>query len=203
MRRSTAFMFSGTKAEYPRRMFAIQGSDAHRVIGDPSNPKRLGVGDRATELQLGGEVTFQNLQKLFKSDEFDRARPTFERLDLPPDRSDLQSARDAGASATVSFHPSLPKKTDRFTPVVIDACGMANGEGGVIYIGCGDRTAKKTVGMPDARKAIAELAEAITAIKPALAVAVTETELDGKTLLRVQVPAGGEQVVTYRVRYRW
>ncbi len=190
MRRSTAFMFSGTKAEYPRRMFAIQGSDAHRVIGDPSNPKRLGVGDRATELQMGSEVSFQNLQKLFKSDEFDRARPTFDRLDLPPDRSDLQSARDAGASATVSFHPSLPKKADRFAPVVIDVCGMANGEGGIIYIGCGDRTAKKTVGMPDARKALTELAEAITTIKPALAVAVTETELDGKTLLRVQVPVG-------------
>jgi hypothetical protein len=189
-RRSTAFMFSGTKAEYPRRMFAIQGSDAHRVIGDPSNPKRLGVGDRATEMQLGDEVNFASLQALFKSNDFDRVRPTFERLDLPPDRSDLQSARDAGAGAGIAFHPTLQKKADRFQAIIADICGMANGEGGVIYIGCGDKTAKKTAGVADARKAIVELAEAITTIKPAIATAVTEAELDGKTLLRVQVPAG-------------
>ncbi len=33
-RRTTAAFFSGTKPEYPRRMHCIQGSDAHRLIGD-------------------------------------------------------------------------------------------------------------------------------------------------------------------------
>ncbi|HNB53127.1 MAG TPA: PHP domain-containing protein, partial [Anaerolineales bacterium] len=51
-RHATSNFFSGTKPEYPRRMHCLQGSDAHRLTTDPQRKKNLGVGDRATEVQL-------------------------------------------------------------------------------------------------------------------------------------------------------
>src|SRR5690606_28825190 len=63
-RKSTARFFDGTKPEYPRRMRIIQGSDAHRLAQDPRNPKNLGVGERAMEVQLP-ERSFAALREVF------------------------------------------------------------------------------------------------------------------------------------------
>ncbi|MFN3982772.1 MAG: PHP domain-containing protein, partial [Caldilinea sp.] len=71
--RSTARFFNGSKSEYPRRMHCLQGSDAHRLTMDPRNPKRLGIGDRATELLLD-EPTFDAIAALLRSKQFDRVR---------------------------------------------------------------------------------------------------------------------------------
>ena len=49
-RRSSAMLFRGTRAEYPRIMHVLQGSDAHRIAIDVKNPKRLGIGERPTEV---------------------------------------------------------------------------------------------------------------------------------------------------------
>jgi hypothetical protein len=73
-RRTTAQFFSGSKPEYPRRMRCIQGSDAHRLVRDPKNTKRLGVGERVTEFLLP-EVSFEALRELFLGDDFTRSRP--------------------------------------------------------------------------------------------------------------------------------
>jgi hypothetical protein len=188
-RRSSAYLFSGVKPEYPRRMFAIQGSDAHRVVGDPSNPKRLGVGDRPTEVLLT-DVSFKGLRDLFLSNAFDRVRPVFDRLELPPDMSDLNSARDAGASATVAFYPALAKKGDRLDAVLQDICAMSNGDGGVIFIGCGDKSAKKTAGLSDARKVATEISQRLEQITPQAHASVGEIQVDNKPVLRIMVSAG-------------
>ena len=71
---STARFFSGSKPEYPRRMHCLQGSDAHRLVMDPRNPKRLGIGERPTELLLD-EPTFENIAALLRSKQYDRVRP--------------------------------------------------------------------------------------------------------------------------------
>ena len=60
--RNTAAFFSGKKPEYPRRMHCIQGSDAHRLMVDPERMKNLGIGDRATEVNLP-ELSFEALLK--------------------------------------------------------------------------------------------------------------------------------------------
>ncbi len=188
-RRSSAYLFSGVRPEYPRRMFAIQGSDAHRVIGDPSSPKRLGVGDRATELQLP-EVSFKALRELFQSNKFEHVRPVFDRLDLPPDLSDVESAREAGAGPGVAFYPALPKKGNRLESVLQDICAMSNGDGGVIFIGCGDKSVKKIAGLPDARKVAAELSAQLPTIVPQALATLSELMIDGKTVLRITVLTG-------------
>ena len=53
-RRAAARFFDGSKPEYPRRMHCIQGSDAHRLVRDPKDKNRLGIGDRVTEILLVG-----------------------------------------------------------------------------------------------------------------------------------------------------
>jgi hypothetical protein len=184
-RYSSAHLFTGVKSEYPRRMFAIQGSDAHRLTVSKENAKRLGVGERATEVQLE-EVSFNALRDLFLSQDFARVRPAFNILDVKEEVA--ASARTAGASATVAFHPSLPKRGDRFEAIVRDACAMANGQGGTIFAGCDANPNKKATGVADAADAAQKLAaELVTRIAPPIKVEV-KTEREGNAdILRVQV----------------
>src|SRR5690606_12269140 len=94
--RSTARFFDGSKAEYPRRMHSFHGSDAHRIKADPKNPKRLGIGDRASEFLLE-EPTFEAIAALLRSKNFDRTRPYY----AQPEAVDtLAAAREEGPSLT-------------------------------------------------------------------------------------------------------
>ena len=189
-RYSSAHLFTGIKPEYPRRMFAIQGSDAHRLTASRENAKRLGVGERVTEIQLD-EVSFKALRSVFLSQEFARVRPVFDVLDLPEDR--LVQARQSGAGATIAFHPALPKRGDRFEAVLRDICAMANGEGGDIFIGCDARAGKKIAGVADAHEVTRKLAaEMEKRIAPRLLAPVQVRALDGVNVLHVQVPGGGD-----------
>lgn len=187
-RYSSAHLFTGVKPEYPRRMFAIQGSDAHRLTGSKENAKRLGVGERATEIQLD-EVSFEALRNVFLSQDFSRVRPVFDVLDLPED--ELVKARERGPSATVAFYASLPKRGDRFAAVLRDICAMANGEGGHIFIGCDAKPNKKAPGLSDARDALQKLSlEMEKRIAPKLSAPVQVRALDGASVLQIQVPRG-------------
>ena len=73
-RRTTAWFFSGRKPEYPRRMHCIQGSDAHRMVGNPRDHNRLGWGDRVTEILLP-EPSFAAIKAVLTGDDFSRTRP--------------------------------------------------------------------------------------------------------------------------------
>ncbi|MCL6510767.1 MAG: putative DNA binding domain-containing protein [Anaerolineae bacterium] len=189
-RYSSAHLFTGIKPEYPRRMFAIQGSDAHRLTVSKENAKRLGVGERATEIQLD-EVSFEALRNVFLSQDFGRVRPVFDVLDLPDDR--LAQARTSGAGATVAFHPALPKRGDRFEAVLRDVCAMANGDGGNIFIGCDAKAGKKVAGLADAHDAMQKLAAEIEKrIAPRLLAPVQVRAVDGANVLHVQVPRGAD-----------
>ena len=189
-RYSSAHLFTGIKPEYPRRMFAIQGSDAHRLTVSKENSKRLGVGERATEVQLE-EVSFAALRDLFTGQDFARVRPAHNLADVPEDP--LVVARREGNSAVAAFHASLPKRGERFEAVLKDAAAMANGEGGLIVIGMDASLRKKIAGVEDAQETAEKLATEIDArIAPKPAIAITIESLDGMDVIRLQVTKGAD-----------
>lgn len=187
-RRSMAMWFNGNKPEYSRRMHIIQGSDAHRLTASPTDAKRLGIGDRATEVLLP-EISFNALRELFLSRDFSRERPAADVLDVPSDV--LRTAREKGNTATQSFLASLSKRGDRFTAILDDCSAFANGDGGTIYIGCDANLLKPAAGVADADEVSASLAEAIQQrIVPALAVTMDLQNNDDVNVLRITVQRG-------------
>ena len=187
-RRSMAMWFNGHKPEYARRMHILQGSDAHRLTVSPTESKRLGLGERATEVFLP-EVSFTALQELFRSQEFERVRPAATALDLPSDV--LHSAREKGNTDIQSFHATLPKRGDHLKEVLNDVAAFANGEGGTIYIGCDAQYLKPASGLKDAADVSTELAETIQQrISPSLNVVIDLQDIDDADVLRVTVPHG-------------
>ena len=129
---STMRFFSGTKAEYPRRMHCLQGSDAHRLDVDPRNPKRLGIGDRPTELLLD-EPTFENIGAVLRSKQYDRVRPA-----QPADKvfDPLEVVREEGPTLVQSFHETATERGGKLLAILADLCAFANTSGGAVYVGC-------------------------------------------------------------------
>lgn len=180
-RYSSGRLFTAVRAEYPRRMHLVQGSDAHRVVADPSNPKRLGIGDRVTEAWLE-KVSFEELRKLLNSQEFDKVRPTF--AAWQPKADPVRDAREAGAGPMRAFYPALPKRGDVYADVLKDACAMSNADGGIIFIGCGDIKHKKTPGVADPDAMRRELSEAmVKRISPAVKAGLETHYTDGLPVL--------------------
>lgn len=186
-RRSMAYWLSGTKAEYPRRMHLIQSSDAHRLTVSAADARRLGVGDRTSEVLLP-ERNFAALRALFLSQDFHRVRQSRGPLTLSVDPA--QDIRAQEASATLAFHPSLPRRSvNRFEEIVRDAAAMANGEGGVILIGCEAGMDKKPKGVPSANEIARKLADALREqVKPELQPAIVAQTIDDAQIIRVTVP---------------
>ncbi|HRA00790.1 MAG TPA: putative DNA binding domain-containing protein [Thermoflexales bacterium] len=184
-RYSSGRLFTAVRAEYPRRMHLVQGSDAHRVVADPSNPKRLGVGDRVTEVWLE-KVSFEELRKLLSSQDFDKVRPTF--AAWQPKADPVRDAREAGAGPMRAFYPALPKRGDVYADVLKDVCAMSNADGGVIFIGCGDIKQKKTPGVTDPEATRRELsAVLVKRISPAVKAGLETHYTDGAPVLCVIV----------------
>lgn len=184
--RSTARFFNGSKSEYPRRMHCLQGSDAHRLTMDPRNPKRLGIGDRATELLLD-EPTFDAIAALLRSKQFDRVRPA-RPADKPFDPLDV--VRDEGPTLVQSFHESAVQRGGKFDAILADICAFANTAGGVVYIGAKPGKGKlRGLTAPgqiehDIRKAVDER------VTPRLEVKIDTIQSGSAKVLRVQVAKG-------------
>ncbi len=187
-RRSTAGFFSGTKPEYPRRMHCIQGSDAHRLRGDPASPKNLGIGDRATEMLLP-EVSFQALKELFQSHDFARTRPQRARGDQAYDF--VQQAREDGPSIVQDFHESMTARGGRLYAIIADVCAFANANGGTLYIGINANPKQDPAGVPNPTASLRKLEREISnRISPPLKCQVDIQETRGKSILRVLIPRG-------------
>lgn len=72
-------------------------------------------------------------------------------------------------------------------------CAFANTNGGTIYIGLNSDPKKPPVGVPDLQESLDTLpAEIGRMIAPRLDVEIDVQETQGKTIIRVQVPAGEE-----------
>jgi hypothetical protein len=184
--RSTARFFNGSKSEYPRRMHCLQGSDAHRLAMDPKNPKRLGVGERATELLLD-EPSYEALAALLRSKQFDRVRPA-QPADKPFDALDV--VREEGPTLVQSFHDSIAQRGGKFDAILADICAFANTAGGVVYVGAKPGKGKlRGLTTPeqveqDIRKSIQER------MTPQLEVKIDVVMSQNAKVLRVQTPKG-------------
>jgi len=189
-RRSTARFFDGTKPEYPRRMRCIQGSDAHRLLADPRNPKNLGVGDRITEVLLP-ERTFEALRDVFLGNDFARTRVYHPSSHAPYDP--VQASREEGASIVQAFHEGITRRGGRLYAVIADVCAMANTNGGTIYVGATAKPKDRPVGVSNAKAAIDTLHEEIEhKLTPPIEVSIDVLESQGKPIIRLQVPRGSD-----------
>jgi hypothetical protein len=189
-RHSTVAFFSGTKPEYPRRMHCIQGSDAHKLMGEPSDKKHLGVGDRPTEVLLP-ELSFDALKELFKGNDFARTRPYWPKAKETYDF--VQQAREDGASIVQDFHESMTVRGGRLYAIIADVCALANTNGGTLYVGVGSDPKKPPAGISDPDQAIGRLEKEISGrISPPLTCEVDKQKTRGKTILRVLVPRGDD-----------
>jgi len=185
-RRRTANFFSGAKPEYPRRMHCIQGSDAHRVNGDPNDPALLGVGDRVTEVLLP-EVSFAALKEVFLEDDFTRTRPY--RPKGPFDH--VQAAREQGANIVQSFHESASRRGGRLKAILRDVVAFANTNGGTIYVGASANPRAKVAGIQNTKDAVVLLRSEIQrAVAPPLDVSIDIQKSDNKDVIRIIVPKG-------------
>ncbi|MCC6454376.1 MAG: putative DNA binding domain-containing protein [Caldilineaceae bacterium] len=187
--RSTARFFDGSKTEYPRRMHSFAGSDAHRIKADPKNPKRLGIGDRASEFLLE-EPSFEAIVALLRDKQFERTRP----FHAEPEAVDtLAAAREEGPSLTQSFHESASQRGGKLTAIVNDICAFANTAGGVVYVGAGPRKTKPR-GLPKPaevqQEIMASLDERMT---PPLEIKWEIIQSQGVKILRFQIPKGTDR----------
>ena len=189
-RRTTASFFDGSRAEYPRRMHCIQGSDAHRIHRDPKRDTNLGIGERATELQLS-ERSFAAMKALFESERWDAIRPA--RMGGPAS-SALHAAREEGPGPQVAFHHSLTVGKQPLTPVIRDIVAMANGNGGVLYLGVGPIARKAVAGVTDTPALIESLRElAANEIEPHPELGVAAIDYEGKTVVAINVAPGTDR----------
>ncbi len=187
-RNTTAAFFSGAKPEYPRPMRCIQGSDAHRVTADPSNPKSLGVGDRATEILLS-EVSFEALREVFLGNDFSRTRPARPQTQAPFDH--LQAAREQGPSINRSFHESMTRRGGRLYAIVADVVAFANTNGGSIYVGMSGNAKEAPIGVDQSTRSVRTLeAEFEQKITPPLETKIDTQQTQGRTVIRISVPKG-------------
>ena len=188
-RKATSRFFNGSKPEYPRKMHCIQGSDAHRLSADPRNSRRLGIGERATELLLP-EPSFDAIKELFSGRWFDRTRP-FRAPEKVVDH--LAAARAEGPNQTQSFHETANKKGGRQTVVLADLCAFANTDGGTIFVGANARKGK-VKGLDNSNQAQKEIQQAITErLTPPLEPRYEVITNSGADVLRIGVDAGDEK----------
>lgn len=186
---STARFFNGSKTEYPRRMHCIQGSDAHRLTGEPKNPKRLGIGERPTEMLLEAP-TFEAIKALLRSNQFDRTRRA-----LPPDKpfDPLEAARAEGPSIVLSFHESASQRGGKLTAILADICAFANTAGGTIFVGANPRK-DKTKGLANPKEVEEEVRTALAErLTPPLDVKIDVVQSQGAPVLWLRVPKGNDR----------
>lgn len=189
-RRSTARFFSGIKAEYPRRMHVIQGSDAHRLDRDPLRPTNFGVGERATEAFVPS-LSFQTLKSLFGGSEFDRTRPA---RPLPGQGDQVKLAREEGNTATQAFHEHLTTKRNGAMNVLRDVVALANTSGGTIFVGASAAEKRPIAGVGDAATTERTLRDEIGKnVAPEPTLEIDTLHSDGKPVLAIRVTDGPDK----------
>jgi hypothetical protein len=186
---TTARFFDGRKPEYPRPMRCIQGSDAHRLTGDPKSRKNLGVAERMTEVLLP-ELSFEELLRVFEGNDFSHTRP-YRASKEPVDF--VQQAREEGPSIIQSFHEGATKSGGRLYAVIADVCAFANANGGTIYVGVSNNPKKDPIGVDNPADLINSLlSEVDRKIAPELEVQADVQETFGKQIVRLVVPRGSD-----------
>ncbi len=188
-RRSTARFFDGSRPEYPRRMHCIQGSDCHRLVKHPSDPKHLGVGDRVTEILLG-EVSFAALREVFLGNDFARTR-TYHAAKAPVDF--IQAAREEGPSIIQAFHSGYTRRGGRLYAILADICAFANTNGGTIFIGASNDPKEDPAGVSDPSSVMKTIREELERrLTPPIEITLDRQETQGAKVVRLVVPRGSD-----------
>ncbi len=186
---STARFFNGSKTEYARRMHCIQGSDAHRLTTDAKNLKRLGIGERATEMHLEAP-TFENIKALLRSTNFDRTRPA-RAEDKPFDA--LAAALEEGTTILQSFHETASQRGGKLTAILGDIIAFANTAGGSIFVGASPRK-DKPKGLATPKLVEDEIRTALDErCTPPLVVKFDTLQSQEVNVLRIRVPKGEDR----------
>ncbi len=139
--------YNGKTDHYNRRMFCLQGSDAHRLRRLPDSDvhtwHRHGIGDRYVELLLP-DNSFEALRALFESGHFDSVRV--------PKRDQKQWEVDAlrsGATSERQVLRSIKEDPAEARLLWQDVAALANMGGGVLVIGCDPGGEVTGVARPD------------------------------------------------------
>jgi hypothetical protein len=168
-------------------MHCIQGSDAHRLNLDPSDKRRLGVGDRVTEVKLP-EPSFEALKELFLSNDFSRTRP-FRPKQAPYDH--VLAAQQQGTSIVQSFRKSMTRRGGNLYTVICDICAFANTNGGTIFVGVTDDSKLPVSGVTKPQEATKIIRNEVEKkITPPLDIQVDQQVTRGKKILQISVPVG-------------
>ncbi len=185
-RSATTRFFDGRRAEYPRRMRCVQGSDAHRLIRMDRSDKNLGIGDRTTEIMLP-ERTFEAIREVFQSADYALTRPY--RGPAAEVYDTVQIARENGATPVTAFHPIL---SDTSLPVIAaDVCGMANCDGGIVYVGVSADPTETPHGIESLSRSMDVIRGTIERmIVPRLPVHLDALETQRHVVIRLQVQRG-------------
>jgi hypothetical protein len=188
--RTTASFFNGTKPEYPRKMHCIQGSDSHRLISDPTRKKVLGVGDRTTDIFLN-EKDFEAILEVFRGNDFSKTRP--HRAMTEPSYNFLLSAQKEGPNIIQEFHESMSIRGGKLYTILSNICSFSNTNGGTLFIGLSSDSKKEPLGVNELEKNISLLEKSISdRISPPIECKIDTHDLNGKKILRVLVPRGGD-----------
>jgi hypothetical protein len=192
-RRTTLRFFSGSKAEYPRRMHCIQGSDAHRLTRDPDRETNLGVGDRPTEMLLS-ETSFSAIKELLQSDNFDYSRPS---RPATVGAEFIREARKQGNTSNQAFHERLATRRTKSNAVLKDIAALANTEGGTLFIGLKAAEDAAVAGVSKPDNTLERLAEDVqNYISPSLDISADSFDIDGKSVIVMSIPEGSEKPYT-------
>lgn len=178
--------YNGKTEHYERRMFCIQGSDAHRLRrlpeGDAQVLHRHGIGDRYVELLMPNN-SFDALKALLTSQDFDRVRV--------PKRDQKQWAVDAvrfGGSSERQVLRTVADANGAAADLWCDVAALANSGGGVLVVGC--EPGGKVVGVAQPDKVSEALRKSVTEqITPQPYLSFELMSYEGQDVMRVEVKA--------------
>src|SRR6266545_2200885 len=177
--------YNGKTEHYERRMFCIQGSDAHRLrrtnAGDGNAWHRHGIGDRYVEFLLP-DNSFASLKALFVSQDFDRVRV--------PKRDQKQwevdTLRSGPPSERQVLRPGDPAAVELLWR---DVAALANAGGGVLIVGVA-KDGSGVVGIPRPDQVSEQLRLMVQdRVVPQPYLTMELINYEGQDLMRVEVRA--------------
>lgn len=177
--------YNGKTEHYERRMFCIQGSDAHRLrrttAGDGNAWHKHGIGDRYVELMLP-EHSFGALKALLASADFDRVRV--------PKRDQKQWEVDTMRAGQSSERQVLrPGAGPALDTLWRDIAALANMGGGVVIVGIEEGGAG-VVGVPRPEQVSEQLRRQVQdQITPQPYLTLELMHYEGRDLIRIEVRA--------------
>ena len=175
--------YNGKTEHYERRMFCIQGSDAHRVRRAPNGTDvahRHGIGDRYFEALLP-EPSFEALKALFQSQQFDHVRV--------PKRDQKQWEIDQLRFGAATDRQVLRSAGESIEVLVRDVAALCNLGGGTLVVGAQEMEGSvEGVARPD--QLTMQLRAAVEqTIEPAPLLTLELLRYEGRDVIRIEVSA--------------